>query len=736
MNISVKQQCSKTGHPLTLWQTHREDWRTWLVGSIGLIIWIGSLCTLLYQFANFILVPIGDYYDAPFLKGAFSERETSAVNERGFRWTTGSAELYIPGIGRGSKIATVNILSQHPDGQAVDTIFHLASNEMINVPDAVETRTIHTFIPANATNDGDFSLRIASNLYNESTASARNLGVALFGFSVASTHSSAWLPPLSSVVLLSLLGLGAALTLRLTGLATLWAYFVAALLTTAIAGLLLVERVPTVLWLPNLAALAWGSLLLIVLVRRAVTWLCIKGGVELGKRERTLLLLLFTFGFWLKAGGQLYPYMIAIDLHWHMDRVRWILDGRLAEMYRPGEFNESVMPVKEWGVNRPTIPYSPFFHIFATSFSLFPWQLETTAKIFNALIDTSRVFIVYYLARVVGARQRGSLLAAALYMVLPATFLLQSWGNAPTAFGMWWTLVSSAFIIGMWSRLRELKIFSILAIILVITFLIYTVMAVYMGMLLVIWLLLVASRQQDQRPQVWAVTSATMIALALSLLIYYGQYIPEIVQKTVPYFGRTLTQGQGSVGATPFEESYSHYLISYLPRLWHYGLLVPLILAPLGIWLLKSQNIQPSKHVQVGLWWIVSMLVVSLIFVPIARSVPMVDKNVFFSMPVLAILGGVLADHALIRIRWFIPIVGAWYSALVLERLTAPVPIDSMLWWLLFLLPVVLVGVVSIATLRFQRRWVALPLILIYFILLFAALDLWIYRIEAVKQVW
>ena len=665
MNISVKQQSSKLTRTLTFWQTRLTDWRTWLGGSIGLLIWIGVLCTLLYQFTNFILVPIGDYYDAPFLKGAFSERETSAVSEQGFRWTTGSAELYIPGTGRGGKIATVNVLSQHPDGQAVGATFKLANNEAIIIPDAIEPRTIHTFIPASATRDGAFSLRIESTLYNEPTASARTLGVALFGFSVASTHSSAWLPPLSSVVLLSLLGLGAALTLRLTSLATLWAYLVAALLTTAIAGLLLLERVPTVFWLPNLVALAWGSVLLIALLRRFVPWLCAKGGVELGDRERTLLLLVFVVSFWLKAGGQLYPYMIAIDLHWHMDRVRWILDGRLAEMYRPGAFNESVMPVREFGLNPPTIPYSPFFHIFATSFALLPWQLEITGKIFIGLLDATYVFIIYYVSQRIGFSRRSSILASAFYTVIPLTFLLQSWGNAPTAFGMWWVFITNAFIIGNWGRLRERKIFITLTILLLITFLIYTVMAVFISLLLIVWMLLIAFQRRDERPQIWAVASAACVAFAFAFGIYYAQYLPDIIDKTIPYFSQTLTEGQESVGAIRYQATAADNIRAYTTRFWNYGVMIPFLCTPLALWLVgRWRKQQHEGRLWLGVLWICAMIVIALLFVPIDRNVPMVDKHVIWLLPVWSILMSVLIDTAIKRWRMSWVVFAAGYAVL------------------------------------------------------------------------
>ena len=140
---------------------------------------------------------------------------------------------------------------------------------------------------------------------------------------------------------------------------------------------------------------------------------------------------------------------------------------------------------------------------------------------------------------------------------------------------------------------------------------------------------------------------------------------------------------------------------------------------------------------KVAFGWMLSILAVSLIFVPIARSVPMVDKNVFFAMPVLAILCGAILERALEQPRWMLLLLGAWYVALLLERLFDPTPLTAQLLWLWLALPLVTGLSAWLWQTRWRRpRWTVIPVAVGYIALLIAALDLWVYRIEIVKQLW
>jgi len=156
---------------------------------------------------------------------------------------------------------------------------------------------------------------------------------------------------------------------------------------------LVVYRFPGGQIIDRLAALTVLSLALTLLMRPLTRWLLRQTGVSVTPAFTATLLIVFLVGFWLKAIGMLYPYFVGIDVFWHMDKARRILfDGALPLYYSTNSpLNETTMPVAEWGRNPPVIPYSPWFHILATAYAIFPWPMEMTANFVSLLMDMSRV---------------------------------------------------------------------------------------------------------------------------------------------------------------------------------------------------------------------------------------------------------------------------------------------------------------------------------------------------------
>jgi hypothetical protein len=353
--------------------------------------------------------------------------------------------------------------------------------------------------------------------------------------------------------------------------------------------------------------------------------------------------------------------MRAIDVGWHMDRVRWILDGHWAEMYRPGAFSESVMPINEWGPNRPVIPYSPFFHLFSTSFALLPWSLETSANLFSALLDNSRVFLIALLARKAGLSHRATIFAALIYAVTPVTFLLHSWGNIPTTSGMWWTLVTSTVMIALYPRLHERGPFALLTVLTVITLLFYTVMAVFHIVFIVcfIGIALIAPVGIDRKP-LRPVALSLIVALAAATLIYYGQYIPPIVERTIPYMLSLAASGPESVGVA--RPPFSDYFFSFWRHLrydmrpdgfLYYGLLIPLAFVVPGFVALRER---PLLWVMLAAWFSVGTL-----FMLAGYRVSMVDKQLFYIVPAICLCWAIYAERFWRRGWWGKALVATIY---------------------------------------------------------------------------
>ncbi len=625
-------------------------------------------------------------------------QQVAVAPARTYRWSRAESRLVFPGLGRGAWQVNLDLVTAHPNGEPVNA--QLAANgvHLVSLPDSNQLRRVSLLVPAALMDSGNLELTVQANTYPD----PRPLGVFLADVQLApiSPPRALFPPPL---ILLSgmgmALGLYAVLAILLVGILPRQAAPMRWLASSiALAGLavlavaLTYARFPISFMPPSLAVLAGWSLCLLLILRPLV--LRLSPSPQFGYA----LLLLFFGSYWLKAVGMLYPYFVAIDVHWHMERVRWILQGQLPLLYgTDSPLNESTMPVAEWGSERPVIPYSPWFHMIATSYSLLPFRLEFTNNMVSALVDTSRILMIGLVAVRAGIGQRGGLLAAGLLAVLPVNFLLHSWGNAPTTMGLWWSLAATLWAIALWPRLHERLPFIVLTVLLLGTFLIYTVAGVFMGAFLVlfsgfVWLAAGHSRQTALRASLRPLWYATALAVALSMLIYYVQYVPLMIERTVPYFVGAFS------GTTSLEESgkatdtLSDYITRHT-RLTTYGLVIPILLGLLYLawgWLQRFQfNLRPELALQppapaaaVILWaavggWVTTML----IFLPLAYVVSMVDKHFFVAIPMLMLASGAL-----------------------LER-----------FW--------------------QRGWWARGLILLYYAyLLVAAVNLWLTRIVTVKQ--
>lgn len=596
---------------------------------------------------------------------------------RTYRWSDGQGRIYFPAIGHGPLRLDVQTAVFHPDNQPVNASLYANGQFITALPEYRDTRRLSLLLSEQVLASGDLSLELRSDVFRD----PRPLGILMDEIALSPADlgvgQRGMLPPWSAFGFGVLIILGAYLSLRMLKLPVWWTCGALAALVFIGAWALANYRLPMGLYLQPLALLVLCGALITPLMERFAGWLFRQVGIELDPWLGRMLVLIFIVGFWLKAGGMVFPSMRSIDISWHMDRVRLILDGQLAEIYKPGAFSESVMPIDEWGQNRPVIPYSPFFHIFSTVFALVPWwSMELSANLMSAFLDTSRVFLLAILALKAGLSTRATLLAVLMYAVTPFTFLLHSWGNVPTTFGMWWTLVCTVVIVGLYPRLTQRGPFIVLTLLTLATMLFYTVMAVFyalfvIGFVLIMWLRPAAV---DKRP-LRAIVLATGLGVLLSVLIYYGQYIPGMIERTIPYMTSLATKGSQSVGVE--RASFGEYLWSYVPHLdyhfWpgdylYYGVAIPVLFAIPGFLALRRQ---PVVWAILAAWYSVAVF-----FLIAGARMSMVDKQLFYVFPAICICWAIYAERL-------------WRSG----------------WW------------------------ARVMLVAIYIFTLFAAIDLWIIRI-------
>lgn len=606
---------------------------------------------------------------------------------RTYRWSTGEGRIVLPNLGRGAWTVDMATVTAHPDGQPLNAELFANGTRLAGLPESAAPRRVRLFVPASLVRDGSLELTIRANTFND----PRPLGVLFSQVTVAPAGNSGLataLPPLGGLglALVTVLGAFAALHLIVgAGRAEAgrrvppygWAAIGVGLAALAGAWALMAHRFPSSFMLPRLAWLALWSVLLALALRPLTAWLFRAAGFPLddadaatgigGRRFLSLLLLFTIVSYWLKAVGALHPFFVAIDVNWHMTRAQWILDGQLPLLYSTSSpLNETTMPTAEWGVNRPVIPYSPWFHMFATVFAFTPMTMDMAANMFSILIDSTRIILIALLALTAGLSGRGALIAGATYAVLPVAFLLHSWGNVPTTLGLWLTLVCNTIIFVWWDRLHERRVMVTLSVLLLCTFLEYTVTGVFMGVFLVgltvlVWLNgLRGGEWAAQRRQLGPLWVAAGVAIVLALVIYYGQYIPLIFAQTVPYMQTVFTQGPESVGVV--RPPFGQYMWAFVPhldyRIWpgdylYYGIAIPMLFTIPGFLALRRQ---PLPFVVFATW-----LSIAVLFMLAGYRISMVDKQLFYMLPVMCVCWAIYADRIWARWRW-----GRWAVIAVL----------------------------------------------------------------------
>ena len=569
---------------------------------------------------------------------------TSATlsNATVYRWTKDESTVHFYGSGGGWWHLKSTMLVQHPDNKPFRAQV-IANNQVVSTIPNTQTgfRVYHTLISPAGNNAGDIAIRLTSDTWGGNNQDVRILGIAVSQMQIRPV-ASPWYTVVPSIRLASviIIGLLAAIAAHLMSLSVLG---VGMSVSSGLILTMLIERAYLAMWYPQLIILVAVSILVIPICYKALEW----GSHDhpFSPMVRNILIALVVVSIWLKGGGILYPIMRPIDIEWHMNKVREMMStGDFAKFYLPGAFSESVMPITEWGENRPMIPYSPFYHFSALIFAIFPWPLEKTATILNAIGDSSRILIIALIARMSGLSNRVSLLAALMYAVAPVTFLLHAWGNTPTTTGLWWTLVTMTALLGLSSKLPQRNVMILLFALHVVSMLIYTVTAVFhvafITLLIgIIWLI----PTHPLRPKLTYIAAVCYGGLAFATLIYYGQYIMPIIERTIPYLltPNSVHTGVDAESQTSFATYFSNFITTLRydfianPYLY-YGIFMPLLMVIPGFVLMLKHS---TLWAFAAAWFSVSVL-----FMLAGYRFPMVDKQIFYMLPIMMICWGIMAS--------------------------------------------------------------------------------------------
>lgn len=617
--------------------------------AVLLLVALG-LVALAYQFDTAHTVDVGDYYDRVYVSG-FHDREPAPDGES-FRWSTAGATVSFPDVGARGRWLSIRMHGWRPAGRPAAEVRVSVNDHYLGSVAAGNAWQEYLFwVPPQAGDGGTLRVTLQTDPFSPAESGLgsdpRMLGVAVTQVRLLPPGGDGIAPGWPAWGQLGLVLLSAALLylgLAAVGLAPRWAALAGGVAAALLAWALAWHRLWTTIYTPRLAIVAGLGLLLTLLADRLLRRLLAWGRIAATEREVRLLLAILLVGFILKAGGLLYPYSIAWDLKLQLQWSSWIWDGRLAELYGTrSPLQERTMP-PEWQ-KRPLIPYSPYYHITAASFFLLPWRPYDTANVLNVLLDGTKPLMLYFIARRLGLGRRVGLGAALLYALFPATFLLLAWGNAPTMAGLWWIMAATTYFVGTWDRLRRPRTWLGLVFFILGALLFYTVFAVFTAIFFGI-LLVGLARQRRRLPGRPAGPAALALAtaIALALLIYYGQFVGPLLTQTIPTLLEAARQGGAGLGTTPV--SWPEYLRANLERLGglNYGLLLPILLA-LGSLATGWRHAEsPSAPRSLRRWLLGAWFGTTLLFFIVGFRVDMVDKEIWFAMPAIALCGAVTLE--------------------------------------------------------------------------------------------
>jgi hypothetical protein len=595
---------------------------------------------LVYQIGSSVGVQIGGGYDEPYVR-SFHDRE--AKDGVSYRYATDRSRVLLPGAGARNSTLVIDA-GRRPDGvaQPVQVIVNgIALGQFTPGAGIAEYRFP---LPANYYSYGDLTVDLIST---PQLVEGKGNNQVPYGPQIAGVHAVAEggglvKPPLWTLVAWLVIGPMVYFLIRRLGLRPPVAAGVALALLAVGAAAVAAQRLDFAIFAPRLAFLLIVAYLLLIVSDLTVPRLFARGGVAIEERTWRWLQLIALFPLALKLGGAAYPQLVVIDEPWHNQRFEQVLTGRFMEIYRPTAGGISELP-GQWGM-QGQIPYPPFLYVFGLPFYLWPLGKEISFNLWSVLLDCTRPLLVFFLARRLGASVRASLIGAVVMGMTACTFLLHSWGNWPTTVSQWCALLFIVLLVARFDDLRRPWVFAGLLALLTVTMLLYTVTAVFIGMLLVIFIgALLWRGGAAARRQLLPLSGLLVGASLLAFFAYYVQFVGPILTQTLPSFGSSLGEGE-SLGIT--RDPFTVYASKYFVRLFNYGVLFSLLLAPLGAWRLLR-----GEHNRLAGPLLAAWFAIPLSFFLIGYRIDMVDKEIWFIVPALAVCAGVACDAIIVDWR-------------------------------------------------------------------------------------
>jgi hypothetical protein len=483
------------------------------------LLWVLVLVTLLLatlacQVVQAFALDIGQRPEEAYLTGFHDAEEGQG---RTYRWSRAESAVDIPALGQAPYRLDLTMAAPRPNGVAAPGIRLAAGGRPLLETVAVPPVQVYSILlPAADLPGGNLDLVLQSEVFTP-TGDPRPLGVMLDRLAVVPAGRPV-VPPWETLLWTGLTVLLAVLLARRLGWSRWIALTAGAALALLLAALLTWGRpllAPALPFLPLGLACAW---LLVALFQGSLRNLFAWSGAALNPWAERALWTAVLFFFVVRLAGSLHPAYETWDLCFHYHRLESVTRGQVLFTIESGEWRG----LTTLYLPSPYLLLAPFWAIFGGR--LVPFE------VFDVLLDTSAALLVAYIARRLLGRGQAAPWAALLYLTMPQSYIIFSWGIVANILGQWLFLLLVALAVspaGWLARWRQW--------LLAVALLLLAVLAHPGTVLLTVALLgaLVvtaglAPLKDWPRPAAGRWALAGVLALVLTAALYYSYFAPTM----------------------------------------------------------------------------------------------------------------------------------------------------------------------------------------------------------------
>ncbi len=620
--------------------TRRQAWR-WRGDLVALVLLAAGVVwglLLVYRVPQPLDLDIGGSHARAYLRGFDNPEKNESYT---YAFSHERAQVFLPGAGGGYWEAVLRFDGWRPAGTPPGWVNLSANDASLTWTPTTGLRSYHLLAPAT---HGDLDLRLATNAFPAGANDPRLLGIPLDRVTAHALQPAA---PLRAALLILALAIGLyTLGRRLALGPTVSAVLVLVLVSLALWGITharLLITVGLVRWLVVVAGLhasLWP-------LRKLVRVIYERAAAPLSEGEEFWLWRIFAMSTLVKLGGILYPHAIIFDQAAHVLRMNWILDGRFLELYQPGYTSYMGDTV---GLGGGQFPYSPLWYLIVVPFHFLGLSLADATNGLSALMDVSKLFPIHLITRITLRSRRTALFAAALYNLIPMPYFMLSWGNYPTQFGLWASLLATAFLVVNYNQFargfRARRTFLIWAGLMALAILSYTVLGVFsISLVGLIGVLGLFQRGGHGWKRLQYIVAGIVVAELFCFAIYHVQFAHSLVTETLPAIVVGTTDRLDNpleAQADPRANAWANFQANNQFTFNHFTSLV-LVLTTIGGFMVAQQP-QFRRWWPVWMGWAALFVLYSLVSAYIAD---MVLKHIFIVMPLVCIW------TALVLNRWW-----------------------------------------------------------------------------------